>query len=97
MLPRAARIPITLPTDRNVISVAIETCWRIDPSEARVVVIPNTLELNDLWVSPALEGEVATHPHLVRETDYLPVPFLEDGSLDQSRLFPDSIRGRRGN
>ncbi len=91
-----ARIPITLPTDRDVISVAIETCWRIDPSQARVVVIPNTLELNDLWVSPALEDEVAAHPHLSRASDYRPIPFLEDGSLDQNRLFPDSIRGRRG-
>ena len=26
---------------------ALETCWRIDPAEARLVVIPNTLELND--------------------------------------------------
>jgi hypothetical protein len=91
-----ARIPITFPTDRDVISAAIETCWRIEPSEARVVVIPNTLELNDLWVSPPFEPEVAAHPHLSRETDFLPVPFLDDGSLDQGRLFPDSIQGRRG-
>jgi len=90
-----ARIPITLPTDRAVISAAIETCWRIDPSEARVVVIPNTLELNDLWISRPLEDEVAAQPHLSRETDYLPLPFDDDGSLDQKRLFPDSIQGRR--
>ena len=57
--------------------------------------IPNTLELNDLWVSRPFEEEVAAHPHLARETDYLPVPFLDDGSLDQKRLFPDSIQGRR--
>src|ERR687890_1312735 len=36
-----ARIPITLPTDREVFQAALETCWRIDPAEARVVVIPN--------------------------------------------------------
>ena len=27
-----ARIPITLPTDRDVFEAALETCWRIDPS-----------------------------------------------------------------
>jgi Lactate racemase N-terminal domain len=90
-----ARVPITLPTDRDVISAAIATCWRIEPSEARMVVIPNTLELNSLWVSPPFEDEVAVHPHLSRETDYLPIPLADDGSLDQNRLFPDSIRGRR--
>jgi hypothetical protein len=90
-----ARIPITLPTDRDVIKAALETCWRIDPSQARVVVIPNTLELKTLWVSPPLEDEVRSHPHLARVTDYLPMPLEVDGSLDQVRLFPESIRGRR--
>jgi len=33
-----ARIPITLPTDRAVIRAALETCWRIDPAQARMVV-----------------------------------------------------------
>ena len=70
-----ARIPITLPTDRDVMAAALDTCWRIDPLEARVVIIPNTLELTTLWVSPALEAEVAAHPHLDRETEYLPMPF----------------------
>ena len=57
-----ARIPITLPTDREVIEKALETCWRIDASQARMVVIPNTLELETLWVSPPLEQEVACSP-----------------------------------
>ena len=70
-----SRIPLTLPTDREVIEAALDTCWRIDPAEARVVVIPNTLELNSLWVSAPLEDEVRAHPHLARETEYLPMPF----------------------
>ncbi len=92
-----ARIPITLPTDREVIETALETCWRIDPSQARLVVIPNTLELKTLWVSAPLESEVRAHPHLSLETDYLPMPILENGSLDQELLFPDSIRAHRAN
>jgi hypothetical protein len=90
-----ARIPITLATDREVFEAALDTCWRIDPSEARLVVIPNTLEVNTLWVSPALEEEVRNHPHLARETDYSPIPFSPDGTLDQETLFPESLRGRR--
>jgi Lactate racemase N-terminal domain len=90
-----SRIPITLPTDRDVIESALETCWRIDPAEARIVVIPNTLEVKTLWVSAPLEEEVTAHPHLARETDYLPMPIDIDGSLDQVGLFPESVRGRR--
>ena len=89
-----ARIPITLATDRDVIETALETCWRIDPSQARVVVIPNTLELKTLWVSAPLADEGRSHPHLSFESDFLPMPFLEDGSLDQAELFPESIRAR---
>ena len=90
-----ARIPITLPTDRDVFEAALETCWRIDPSEARLVIIPNTLELNTLWVTPPLSDEVRAHPHLTLETDYRPIPFSADGTLDQESLFPESVRGRR--
>jgi hypothetical protein len=90
-----ARVPITLANDRDVFEAALATCWRLSPSEARLVVIPNTLELNTLWVSPALEAEVAAHPHLTRETEYLPTPFSTDGTLDQESMFPESVRGRR--
>jgi len=91
-----ARIPITLPTDREVIERAVETCWRIDSATARMVVIPNTLELKTLWVSPSLEEEVRSHSHLKRETEYLPMPLSADGTLDQAALFPHSIHALRG-
>ncbi len=90
-----ARIPISLPTDKDVMRVAIETCWRVDPAEARIVIIPNTLELRTLWVSPALEADVAADPSLRRDAEYQPIPFLPDGSIDQDRLFPHSIRAAR--
>ena len=90
-----SRIPITLPTDRDVFQAAVDTCWRIDPIESRLVVIPNTLELGTLFVAPALEADVASHPHLQRVSEYEPVAFRPDGSLDQERMFPESVRGRR--
>jgi hypothetical protein len=90
-----ARIPITLPTDREVVDVCLETCWRLKRSEARMALIPNTLEVNTLWVTEPLAEEVAGHPHLTLETDFLPLPFSADGWLDQELLFPESVRGRR--
>ncbi|MBV8312914.1 MAG: hypothetical protein JO344_21225, partial [Planctomycetaceae bacterium] len=87
---------ITLSTDREVIETALETCWRIDSATARMVVIPNTLELKTLWVSPPLEDEVRNHPHLKRDTEYLPIPLSPGGTLDQAAMFPHSIRALRG-
>lgn len=55
------KIPITLPTDRDVIKAGLEN---VRPGAARVVLIRNTLELNVLWVSDALLDSVAVVPTL---------------------------------
>jgi len=81
--------------ERARIEQALDTCWRIDPAEARVVVIPNTLETDELWVSQPLEAEIVADPALTRETDYMPMPIGPDGRLDQVGLFPHSVQGRR--
>lgn len=90
-----ARVPIAMPDDRSVIQTCLDTCWRIDPGEARVVVIPNTLELTSLWISQALAAEARSNPELEIDSDFLAWPFDEVGNLLQEQLFPDSVRGRR--
>ncbi|WP_435007595.1 lactate racemase domain-containing protein [Tundrisphaera lichenicola] len=90
-----ARVPLSLPTDRDVIAACLDTCWRIDPSEARMVIIPNTLEVAHLWVTLPLAGEVESNPGLVFESDFEEMPIGADGTLDQEMLFPESVRGRR--
>ncbi|GAC1300737.1 MAG: lactate racemase domain-containing protein [Isosphaeraceae bacterium] len=92
-----ARVPISLPTDRDVCAACFDTCWRINTDEIRLVMIPNTLELTTLWISPALAGEVAAHETLAFETKFAPIPFDETGTLDQETLFPESTRARRRN
>lgn len=91
-----SRIPITLPTDRDVLQVACETCWKMRPEDIRLVVIPNTLELDTLWVSPALRDEARAHPDLEIDADFGALPLSADGWLDQESLFPHSLRARRG-
>jgi hypothetical protein len=91
-----ARVPLALSTDRDVLAACLDTCWRTEWSEARLVLIPNTLELETLWVSRPLAAEVEAHPSLQFETDFRPVPLDGAGTLDQEALFPESLRGRRG-
>jgi hypothetical protein len=90
-----ARVPLALPTDRDVIATSIDTCWRIDAGQARMVLIPNTLELTTFWVTEALKADVLAHPELSIETDFREVPFDSQGNLQQEELFPDSHRARR--
>jgi hypothetical protein len=91
-----ARVPISLPTDRDVIAACLDTCWRVDWREARLAVIPNTLELTTLWVTGPLADEARSRPGLDVEGGFVPLPIGGDGNLDQSRLFPESVRARRG-
>ena len=59
-----AKIPPFLPNDRDAIATAIRTCGPIDPREAKVVRIKNTLELGRMWISEALAEEVKSNPEL---------------------------------
>ena len=91
-----ARVPLSMPNDREVIRASLDTCWRIDPLSARLVLIPNTLELASIVVSTAMADEVEANPSLRFESDFEPLPIGPDGTLDQERLFPESVRSRRG-
>jgi hypothetical protein len=90
-----ARVPIAMATDRDVIAGCLDTCWRIDPAEARVVVIPNTLELTTLWVTQPFTGEVEADPTLTFETDFIDWPIDASGTLNQELLFPECVRAKR--
>jgi hypothetical protein len=90
-----ARVPLSLPTDRDVIAACLETCWRTVSAQARMVLIPNTLELTTLWVTRPFAAEVEADPELKFETDFLPIPLDGQGGLLQEQLFPQSVRGRR--
>lgn len=89
------RVPLSFPDDREVFRMALDTCWRLEWSDARVVIIPNTLELANLWVTAPLLDDVRADPKLQLESEFSPLPFTSDGSLDQELLFPESVRGRR--
>ena len=58
--------------------------------------IPNTLEVAELWVSDALAAEAAGHEHLKVVGGPRELPFDAAGNLRQEELFPHSVRGRRG-
>jgi hypothetical protein len=90
-----ARVPLSLPTDREVITACLDTCWRTEYDQARMVFIPNTLELTTLWVTPPMAPEVEAHPELSFETEFRPIPLDGAGYLQQEMMFPESVRARR--
>ena len=90
-----SKLPISFPTDREVVAAAVETCWQPVQEQVKFAVIPNTLEVVELWVSPALAAEAKGHAHLEMVGSPRPLPFDAAGNLLQEELFPHSVRGRR--
>jgi hypothetical protein len=58
MTPEKARVPIALKTDREAVTTALTTVGPIEPWEARVIRIKNTLEMEEIQISEALMDEL---------------------------------------
>jgi len=82
MTPEKARIPIALKTDQEAIATALTTVGPIDPWEARVIRIKNTLEMEELQVSEALMDE------LKGRSDIMPIDGLEELRFDAEGNLP---------
>ncbi|HEY7308703.1 MAG TPA: lactate racemase domain-containing protein, partial [Gemmataceae bacterium] len=92
---RRSQLPFAFPTDRACIEAGLDTCWQPNRPAVRMALIPNTLEVEELWVSAPLIEEARQHPHLEVTGEPRALPFDPSGTLTQERLFPHSVRGRR--
>jgi hypothetical protein len=90
-----SKLPIGFPTDRECIETGLSTCWQPNLEAVRMAFIPNTLELADLWVSAPLVEEARRNPRLQISGELQMLPYDATGNLEQERLFPRSVRGRR--
>lgn len=77
------KIPITLPTDQEVIRAALP---RTESTLARVVIARNTLDLGLLWVSESLLPQVATIATLEQIGPPQPMEFDAMGQLSLPNL-----------
>ncbi len=90
-----SKLPIGFPTDRECIETGIATCWQPDRTKMRMAIIPNTLEVADLWISPSLVPLANGNRDLAIHGEPQAIPFDNAGNLQQRRLFPHSVQGRR--
>ena len=77
------KIPIVRPSDRAVIQAGLAG---IPLERARLLLIQNTLELQQMWASPALLPEVERAPTLSLAGPERVLRFTTEGALDWSAL-----------
>jgi hypothetical protein len=76
-----AKIPMVLPNDREALQTAVRCNWGVPPEETRFVRIPNTLHLEELYVSENMVEEVVANPDVEVIGDPEGLRFDEEGSI----------------
>src|SRR5919199_729067 len=75
--PAPVKTPMVMPTDEMAIAAALTMCAGVNPAEARLVRIENTLKLGRIWVSEALLREIENDERLETLEDFRPMRFDE--------------------
>ena len=79
--PTAAGTPAWYETDQLVLEQALQTIGLVEPENARVVQIPNTLHLGEVLVSEAYLPDVEARDDLEISDGPFDMPFDGDGNL----------------
>ena len=79
--PSAAAVPIALPTDTKALETALNTVGYVEPQNAKVVWINNTLEIKKIVVSEALTDQVRAQKGLNIIQDAQLMQFDSQGDL----------------
>jgi hypothetical protein len=77
-----AKIPLTMPTDKTAIQLALATCWATPAAAARMVLIKNTASLGRFFISRPLAAEARQLDRLRSAERYAPPSFSDRQTLE---------------
>ena len=75
------RIPLTMESDKEAIQVCIQTCTEIDKKKARIIRIPNSMNINRIMMSEVYYDEVKSNPYYTVESEPEFLEFDVEGNL----------------
>jgi len=76
-----AKIPITIDTEKEAFEVALKTIWNLPGTSPRVVIIRNTLKLDEVYVSEPIWEEIKTRAGIRPAGDWEALEFDADGCM----------------
>lgn len=79
---QASKVPMTFPTDHDALSLLLHSLVIPDTTQAKVIRIANTLDLNEVEVSEAYAEDVAARDNLESVNSAANWPFNNDGNLN---------------
>jgi hypothetical protein len=76
-----AKIPIVLNNDKEALQAALRATWGVEPHQARIMRIPNTLHIGELYVSEVIFNELKDYENIEVLEDLHEIEFDENGYL----------------
>lgn len=74
-----ASIPIVLDNDQEALKAALRATWGVSPEQARIVRIPNTLHIGELYVSEVIFNELKDKENIEVLEELQEMKFDQDG------------------
>ena len=87
----AGAIPLHCDTDAEILDIALESIGLIAPEDARVLWIPNTLDLGEVEASEAYLSQADIRDDLEILTDLRPLETEADGNLPPIEAYCDRV------
>lgn len=85
--PEGAKIPMTFKTDKEAIEAALATSGLINPENAKIMWIKNTLELEDVIVSDGFKKDIETREDIEQLSPFKEMEFDHSGNLVNPVMF----------
>jgi len=75
------RIPIVFPTEQKAIETGLDTIWNLPGIPPRIIIIKNTLKLDEMYVSKAIWEEIKDRENISAISGWKPIKFDPSGQL----------------
>ncbi|HZK12650.1 MAG TPA: lactate racemase domain-containing protein [Atribacterota bacterium] len=76
-----ARIPIVFPTEQKAIETGLDTIWNLPGIPPRIIIIKNTLKLDEMYVSKAIWEEIKDRENVYATGEWESIKFDPSGRL----------------
>lgn len=76
-----ARIPIVFDTEQKAIETGLETIWNLPGIPPRIIIIKNTLKLDEMYISKAIWEEIKDRKNISATGGWKPMKFNPSGQL----------------
>ncbi|PKP61166.1 DUF2088 domain-containing protein [Candidatus Atribacteria bacterium HGW-Atribacteria-1] len=76
-----ARIPMAFDTDKEAIEVGLKTIWNLPGTKPRIIIIKNTLKLDQMYVTEPIWEEIKSEKNITSSRDWEEINFDNLGNL----------------